>query len=87
MSIRRPTNRIREAREAAGISRAELAAKISSTYGGRKGEPVSERTVYRWEIGETQIPEKQWARLAEVLRVSASHLLGLDRIDEGNGAS
>lgn len=85
MSINRPTNRLKALREAAGMTRKELAALVSSSYGGRRirGEGISESTIYRWESGGA-IPEKYWARLTEIFEVSASHLLGLDGEDKGH---
>lgn len=40
---------------------------------------IGERTVYRWEVGEQDIPTKHLAALTELFGVTADYLLGLDR--------
>lgn len=55
-------------REGQELSRFELAQRVG----------VSERTVRRWEKGETGIPRGNWDRLSEIFGVSVAHLLGLD---------
>lgn len=69
------SNRLRRLREADGLSRAELATRVSSPYGNRRR--VHERTIDRWERGT--IPERHWHELATIFGVSVAYLLGLDR--------
>jgi transcriptional regulator with XRE-family HTH domain len=70
-----PKNRLEELRTALGISRKDFAAKLG----------VCERTVYRWETGETAIPRKHWALLSDLLGVSVAYLLGFENGNGGNG--
>ena len=65
-------NRLARLRAAQEISRSELAELFG----------VHERTVYRWETGETPIPEKHWERLSELFGVSVAYLLGLNGDDQ-----
>lgn len=79
-----PRNRLKSLREAQGLDRKGLASIIVSRDGGERGaqrEHVSDRTVGRWETGEVAIPQRYWAELAGIFRVSEAHLLGLDGLD------
>ncbi|MBV9805174.1 MAG: helix-turn-helix transcriptional regulator [Solirubrobacterales bacterium] len=67
-------NRIQELREAAGISRVELAARLG----------VTDRTVARWERGDVQIPDEQKLALADVFETTVTHVMGWDE-SNGNG--
>ena len=67
------TNRLGELRLARGLSRRELAAQIVPQ---KNGMHVSERTIVRWERGETRIPEDRIAEFATFFGVSRSFLLG-----------
>lgn len=60
-------NRIRELREAKGISGTKLAEMIG----------ISPQYLYDLERGEKRLNEETIARLTEVLKVSADYLLGL----------
>jgi len=64
-----PPNRIESLREAAGLSRVELAAVCK----------VGEATIRRWERAETAIPDEQKFRLAQRFGVSPAQLMGWDR--------
>lgn len=75
-----PRNRLAKLRAAYGLSQKELAARIPSARSGRAS--VHERTIDRWERGETSIPERHWHELATIFGVSVAHLLMLD---EPNG--
>jgi DNA-binding transcriptional regulator YiaG len=61
-----PTNRITALRAAAGLKPVDVASRMG----------VGERTVVRWERGEGQIPDEQKLRLAELLDVSVSFMMG-----------
>jgi len=61
-----PSNRIQALREAADMSRVEVAVVCN----------VGEATVRRWELGETTIPDMQKFRLAELFCVSPGYLMG-----------
>lgn len=61
-------NRLRELREAVGMSRAGLADQVG----------VGEHQVRRWEAGEVPIPTKHLLVLTGLLAATADHLLGLD---------
>lgn len=77
-------NRLQALREASGLTRAELAARLSSTH--REGKHLNERTIRRWERQETPIPQGRWEELSEIFGVSVAHLLGVDADDDnGNG--
>lgn len=79
-----PSNRLKRLREAAGLSRKQLAAEMPSTYAGSHG-PISERTIYRWEAGGSiPLSRAQW--LAERFGCSIDHLLGLSE-PNGNGGA
>jgi transcriptional regulator with XRE-family HTH domain len=62
----RPTNRLREIREAAGHSRVDVAALL---------ELGSDAPVQRWERGEQDIPMKHARKIAFRYGVSLSYLL------------
>lgn len=68
-----PSNRIASLRTASGLSRPDVAARL-----GLK----SERTVQRWENGETGIPDRYKLLLAEMFGVSPAWLMGWS---DGNG--
>lgn len=74
-----PQNRLKFLREALGWNRERLASYLG----------VSERTVYRYERGDFQIPDVTKAQLCDLFGVSLDHLLGRDRREDngGNGAS
>lgn len=77
-------NRLQVLREAAGLTRAELATRLSSTHRGCKH--LNDRTIRRWENQETPIPQNRWEELSELFGVSVAHLLGVDSEDSnGNG--
>lgn len=59
-------SRIRERREAAGISQGELAKRVY----------VARQTVNNWETGKTLIDVQSLVLVAEALGISASELLG-----------
>ena len=63
------TNRLRELREAADLSKVELALKLE----------VSEDTVTRLEDPATVIPSKYIPALAHLLQTTAEYLMGWDR--------
>lgn len=70
-------NRLAELREAHGLSRLQVAAHL-----GKK----TERTVYRWEVGETDIPDDDKLALADLFQVSVTWLMRWpDRGGNGNG--
>lgn len=58
--------RVRERREAAGLTQAELAQRVY----------VSRQTVNNWETGKTLIDVQSLALVADELETSASELLG-----------
>ena len=77
-------NRLKRLREAQdNMSRAELATRLESTYGDNAGEPISERTIARWE-STGRIPSDRAIELAAIFGVSMDHLLGVDHVP-GNG--
>jgi len=60
-------NRIEKFRVASGFSRAGVADRLN----------VTERTIYRWEQGETGIPDKHKLALAQLFGgVSVPYLMG-----------
>lgn len=68
-------NRIEALRNASGLSRAGVADRLG----------VTERTVYRWEKGEVQIPDEQKLALADLFGgVSVVYMMGW-RDGNGNG--
>jgi transcriptional regulator with XRE-family HTH domain len=69
-------NRLARLREIQGLSRTDIASRL-----GVK----SERTVYRWERGETPIPDDHKLALADLFGVSVTWLMGWDNHDNGNG--
>jgi transcriptional regulator with XRE-family HTH domain len=62
-------NRLAELREAREWHRSKVGAQFN----------VGDRTVYRWETGETPIPSELIPDLAALFEVSAEHLMGWDR--------
>lgn len=46
---------------------------------------ITERTVYRWERGDTGIPDHHKLALADLLNVSVIWLMGWEDEDNGNG--
>jgi DNA-binding transcriptional regulator YiaG len=71
-----PPNRIAELRGAADMTRADLAARL-----GLK----SERTVYRWETGESGVPDATKIELARMFGVSVAWLMAWEDEDNGGG--
>jgi DNA-binding transcriptional regulator YiaG len=71
-----PPNRIASLRAASGLSRPDVAARL-----GLK----SERTVYRWEIGESGVPDASKLALAELFGVSVAWVMGWEDGGDGDG--
>jgi transcriptional regulator with XRE-family HTH domain len=72
-----PTNRIASLRAASGMSRTQVAARL-----GLK----SERTVYRWETGESGIPDGMKFELAKLFGCSVPWLMAWeDENGDGDG--
>ncbi len=69
MTLPSTSNRLKELRVRAGISRAGLADQAG----------VGEHQVRRWEANEVLIPSKHLAKLTELLNCSVEHLMGWDR--------
>lgn len=66
--VKKP-NRVARCRKHSHLSRAGVADRLG----------VTERTVYRWERGETQIPDDAKLALADMFGgVTVSHLMGWD---------
>jgi transcriptional regulator with XRE-family HTH domain len=73
-----PQNRIAQLRGASGLSRQDVATRLG----------VSERTVYRWETGESSVPDVTKLELAGMFGVSVAWLLGWESDgDGGDGGS
>lgn len=53
-------------REMAGLRPVDIASKLG----------VTERTAYRWERGEVQIPDERKLQLADLFAVSVPFLMG-----------
>jgi transcriptional regulator with XRE-family HTH domain len=70
-----PTNRLSQLRTASGLSRTDVAARL-----GLK----TERTVYRWETGESGIPDATKLELARMFGVSVAWLMNWPE-DNGDG--
>jgi transcriptional regulator with XRE-family HTH domain len=70
-----PSNRIASLRTASGLSRPDVAARL-----GLK----SERTVYRWETGQSGIPDSSKFALADLFGVSVPWLMGWEN-ENGDG--
>ena len=66
------TNRIAELRETRGWHRTVVAAACN----------VGEKTVYRWETGESKVPSDLIPRLADLFEVTPEFLMAWD----GEGA-
>jgi DNA-binding XRE family transcriptional regulator len=60
-------NRLRELRDERGLSRFALALKLDP--------PVTERTILRWEVRETAIPDERKVELADVLGTTVEELM------------
>lgn len=72
-----PGNRIEALRNASGLSRAGVADRLA----------VTERTVYRWERGETSIPDDKKLALAQLFGgVSVIHMMGWEENGDGERA-
>jgi len=80
MSPRQRIPNLRRLREAQGLTREQLAARLTPA---RSGEHLNVRTLDRWEAGESGIPETHWPELCEIFGVSVAFLLNWD--DEPNG--
>jgi len=63
-----PSNRILAERLSAGLTRVQLAAQCE----------VGEATIRRWELSETSIPDEQKLRIAAMLGITPSRLMGWD---------
>lgn len=61
-------NRLTACRETTDLTRAGVADRLK----------VTERTVYRWEIGQNQIPDNTKRELAALFGVTTSELMGWD---------
>lgn len=68
-----PSNRLQPLRETIGWSRERLGNHLG----------VHERTIRRWEKGESRIPDEAKAALCDLFGVSLDHLMG--RKPNGNG--
>lgn len=68
-----PANRIALLREAANLTRESLAERLG----------VTERTVYRWERGEVQIPDEQKLALSTLFSVTVGFLMGWEQLGDG----
>jgi transcriptional regulator with XRE-family HTH domain len=70
-------NRLARLREIQGLSRTDIGSRLG----------VSERTVYRWERGETPIPDDHKLELADLFGTSVVWLMQWeDRDGNGDGA-
>ena len=61
-------NRLREHREARGLTRRQLANRLD----------VTESTIERWETSKSRIPDERKLELAKLLDVTPSELMGWD---------
>lgn len=68
-------NRLTALREAADLLPVDVASRLR----------VTERTVYRWERGESAIPDRHKLSLAEMFGVSVSWLMRWEDNGNGNG--
>jgi len=74
--MHRAHNRIEALRNASELSRPGVADRLG----------VSERTVYRWEQGQTSVPDEQKLKLAELFGgVSIPYMMGWSNGDSDNG--
>lgn len=67
-----PSNRLAELRAASGMKRVDIAARVDR-------DP---QTLWRWEKGETQIPDEAKHLLADLFGVSISWLMGWEPGEE-----
>lgn len=65
------TNRLQELREQRGLARSEIATLCG----------VTERTVERWEKGDTAIPDPQKRVLTAYFNVTVERLMGWDQVE------
>ena len=63
-----PENRIRELREEAGLKLYDISAKFR----------VHPATVYRWETGDSEVPDARKFDLAELFGVTPAYVMGWD---------
>lgn len=68
-------NRLAQLREAKGEKRYHLAAAID----------IDPSTIFRWEKGQSGIPDDVKLKLAERYGVSVEHLMGWDDLQPANG--
>jgi len=72
-------NRLKELRQEKKLSQKEIAKEMS----------ISEKTLSRWENGESQIKQEKAKQLADIFGVSVGYLLGyndnLDMVLKGRG--
>lgn len=69
--LRAMGSRMRRAREAAGLTPAQVAARITET----TGESVTERTVVRWEGADVDPPCSRIYQFARAVGCDASELM------------
>lgn len=69
-----PANRIRKAREIQGLNRTQVAAHIG----------VTERTVRRWEEGDSSPHDRQKMLLSELFGIDVPYLMGWADGSNGN---
>jgi transcriptional regulator with XRE-family HTH domain len=78
-----PSNRIAWFRRAEGLTLRQLAFRLDPS-----GEGPTERTINRWERGESGVPDRWKLVLADVFGVSVPYLMGWDESDgDGNERS
>lgn len=75
------SNRLRELRKSQGWSRRELADRLAPQ---PRNELLHERTIRRWEDGDTAIPDHRKAELADLFGVSIPFLMCWS---DGNGVN
>jgi transcriptional regulator with XRE-family HTH domain len=76
-----PPNRIVELRKAMGLSARQVGLRVQEI----SGQQATERTVYRWERGETGIPDTQKLALADLFSVSVPWLMAWDEPNGNDG--
>jgi transcriptional regulator with XRE-family HTH domain len=77
MQTQTPSNRLAEIRKARGLERYDISARFR----------VDPTTVYRWERGESTIPDEKKPELAEFLGVSVAYLMGWDDAEQTGAAA